>query len=204
MRRSAFPRDSVLPHIDFARRSPLRAVGLFTTVGVVSALGYALGLAVAIGLGSMVSATIARPAAPAPAPAASSGFDPARYMLNAFLVPALDDDMPLRWVDPRPRLRCGPATAVRVNGAPLRTGDLVPDRPFEMDWSADDCHPFGVGGPRIDGAFRMTVFREDWGFSAMVVPNGLTAASGGAQTRIRRGAATYPLCPAGEGPAACR
>jgi hypothetical protein len=192
MRRSEFPRDSVLPHIDFARRSPMRAVGLFTTVGVVSALGYALGLAAAVGLGAMVSATIARPATPEPAAAVQAGFDPAPFMLNAFFVPALDDDMPLRWVDPRPRLRCGPGTVVRVNGMPLRPGALVPEAPFEMDWWADECHPFGVGGPRLDGGLRMTVFREDWGFSAIVAPSGLTAASGGTQTRIRRGAATYP------------
>src|SRR5262249_2524895 len=57
--RPEFPRDAVLPHIDYARRAPLRAAGLFTAVGAASALGYALGLAAAIGLGAMVSTTLA-------------------------------------------------------------------------------------------------------------------------------------------------
>jgi hypothetical protein len=204
LRRSEFPRHSVLPHIEFARRSPLRAVGLFTAVGLLSALGYALGLAAAIGLGSMVSVTLARSAQPVPAAAAHTGFDPSRFILNAFLVPALDDDMPLRWVDPRPRLRCGPGTVVRVNGMPLRPGALVPDAPFELEWWTDECHPFGVQGPRFDGGLKLTVFREDWGFSAMMAPNGLTAVYGGTQTRLRRGSATYPQCREQGDPASCR
>src|SRR5262245_25884887 len=48
-------------------------------------------------------------------------------ILNALLVPALDDDaLPLRWRDPRTALRCGPDTTVRVNGEPLVAGALVP------------------------------------------------------------------------------
>jgi hypothetical protein len=193
VKRSEFPRDSVRPHIDYARRAQLRAVGLFSAVGFASALSYALGLAAAIVLGSTVSTTLARPAHEPPA--GPQGLDPSRFILNALLVPALDpDSSTLRWVDPRPRLRCGPGTVVRVNGMPLRSGDLVPDAPFDMEWWADECYPFGVAGPRFDGGARLTVYREDWGFSAMVAPAGMQAVSNGVRVAIRRGAATYPQC----------
>ncbi|MEO8751637.1 MAG: hypothetical protein ABI624_03065 [Casimicrobiaceae bacterium] len=108
------------------------------------------------------------------ATAGGEPFDPSRFVLNALLVPALDGDaLPLRWVDPRPALGCGPAARVRVNGAPLRPGALVPDTPFELEWNADACRPFGAAGPRFDGGARLAVFREDWGFSAFVTPSSL-------------------------------
>ena len=101
-------------------------------------------------------------------------FDPQRFILNGLLVPAFDTDaMPLRWVDPRPAIRCGPGTSVRVNGVPLVPGDLVPNAPFELEWHADGCRPFGAAGPRFDGDVKLTVFREDWGFSALVAPRRL-------------------------------
>jgi len=62
---------------------------------------------------------------------------------------------------------------VRVNGVPLVPGDLVPNAPFELEWHADGCRPFGAAGPRFDGDVKLTVFREDWGFSALVAPHGL-------------------------------
>jgi hypothetical protein len=205
LRRSEFPRHSVLSHIDFARRAPLRAVSLSTAVGLASALGYALGLAAAIGLGAMVSATIARPSQPPIAAEAHPDFDPSRFILNALLAPALDGEaVPLRWVDPRPALRCGPGAVVRVNGLPLRPGALVPDAPFELEWWTDECYPFGIQGPRFDGGVKLTVFREDWGFSAMVAPFGLSATSAGNQTRIPRGAATLPQCIEADGSRPCR
>jgi hypothetical protein len=114
------------------------------------------------------------PARDADARAAQPPFDPSRFLLNALLVPALDRDaLPLRWVDPRPALRCRPGTEVRVNGAPLLPGTLVPDTPFELEWQANACRPFGASGPRFDGHVRLTVFREDWGFTALVKPRGL-------------------------------
>jgi len=199
LKRSEFPAFAVLPHIAFARRTPLRAAGLFTAVGLASALGYALGLAAAIGLGAMVSTTMARPTA-----VAKAAFDPSPFILNAFLVPALDGDhVPLRWVDPRPRLRCGPGTVVRANGLPLRAGDLVPDAPFELQWWSDECYPFGLQGPRFDGGVKLTVFREDWGFSAVVTPAGLTATSAGSQVRIQQGSATLPQCIEADGSLPC-
>ena len=179
MRPSTFSEHSVFPSIA-ARRSAslagklsLRTASLVTAVGLVSALGYALGLAAALGLGAMVSATSARAGRSQLAPAAQAAFDPSRFILNALLAPALDAEAaPLRWVDPRPALHCGPGSVVRVNGMPLRPGSMVPVAPFELEWWTDECYPFGLQGPRFDGGVKLTVFREDWGFSAMVAPDG--------------------------------
>ena len=97
----------------------------------------------------------------AAATASGSAFDPAPFMLNALLVPALDADSdPLVWTDPRPVAQCGPATTVLVNRKPLVAGTLVGDAPFALEWHADDCHPFGVAGPRLDGTIRLNVFHE--------------------------------------------
>jgi hypothetical protein len=195
VRPSDLPRHAAFAHIEYARRAPLRAAGLFTALGLASALGYALGLAAAIGLGAMISATAAGPLRPPVTPGAHAAFDASRFILNGLLAPALDPEaVPLRWVDPRPTLHCRPETMVRVNGLRLRSGDLVPDTPFELDWWADGCRPFGAAGPRFDGGVKLTVFREDWGFSAMVEPRGLRVASAEGETEITRGAATMPQC----------
>jgi len=74
----------------------------------------------------------------------------------------------------------------------------VPDAPFDLEWWADQCYPFGVAGPRFDGGAKLTVYREDWGFSAMVKPRGLYTVAGGVQTPIERGGASYPQCPDSE------
>jgi hypothetical protein len=104
----------------------------------------------------------------AAATASGSAFDPAPFMLNALLVPALDADSdPLVWTDPRPVAQCGPATTVLVNRKPLVPGTLVGDAPFALEWHADDCHPFGVAGPRLDGTIRLNVF-HDAEFGAIV------------------------------------
>lgn len=121
-------------------------------------------------------------------------FDPSRFILNALLVPVLDvDAVPLQWVNPQPALHCGPDTAVRVNRELLVAGSLVPDEPFELEWQSDGCRPFGAQGPRFDGQIRLTVFREDWGFSAIVEPLGLHIVStGNEMMHIRRGSASLP------------
>lgn len=191
--RSAFSRQSVLPHI-----AAQRSWALVLTIGVACALGYALGLAAAIGLGAMISGAHAQ-SGRLPLAAEPAGLDPSRFILNALLVPALDPEaLPLRWADPRLAMRCGHRSKVRVNGEPLRAGALVPDAPFELEWWADGCRPFGALGPQLYGGVKLTVFREDWGFSAMVEPTpgpaGLRAVSQGKQTLIQRGGATSPLC----------
>jgi hypothetical protein len=173
----------------------MRAAGLFTAVGLASALGYALGLAAAIGLGAMITATLDRKSAVAAPAVARPGFDPSPFILNAFLVPALDaDSVPLRFVDPRPAMGCERQAAVWMNRRRLKPGDLVPDAPFELEWLADGCRPFGAAGPRFEGAVKLTVYREDWGFSAMVEPYGLRAVTGGNAVAIRAGGASTPKC----------
>jgi hypothetical protein len=69
MRRSDFPRASVRAHLEHARRTPLRAAGTFTAIGLASVLGYSLGLAAAIGLGALISATLEKRSLPPAAPA---------------------------------------------------------------------------------------------------------------------------------------
>lgn len=117
--------------------------------------------------------------------------DASRFILGALLVPAFDGDtMPLRWVDALSA--CGPEAAVVVDGAPLRAGAPVPDLPFQLDWVADDCRPFGAQGPRLDGRARLMVFREDWGFSASVEPADLRFESAdGGIVRVQRGSAIW-------------
>jgi hypothetical protein len=142
----------------------------------------AVGLAAAIGLGNALHANGTRPrqiltsvTLPAPAPAPMA---PAHLILNALLVPALDiDALPLRWVDPRGAALCGPNTMVQVNGEPLPVGALVPYAPFELEWHANGCRPFGKAGPRFDGRVTLIVYREDWGFRAKIEPSGLRITS---------------------------
>ena len=159
-----------------------------------------LAFAGAAGLGAMFHPSPPRPGAPATASASIPAWDPSRFMLNALLATALDTDaVPLRWTDPRAALHCGPNTAVLVNREPLRDGALVPDAPFELDWLADGCRPFGANGPRLDGRVRMTVFREDWGFSAMVEPLGFRVTGGrGEIALVHSCGASLPQDPAAD------
>lgn len=143
-------------------------------------VGLGLCAVIAIGLGAVRTAGSAREAS-SPGTAAAPDVSPyaSRLLLNALLLPALDlDARPLRWVDPRPALGCGPDSAVRVDRRPLIVGAMVPDAPFELEWQSDGCRPFGRDGPRFDGRVQFTVFREDWGFSAAVGPSDLRVASG--------------------------
>jgi hypothetical protein len=145
------------------------------------------------GIASVRQGEGAGPTTPVSFPTAAR-FDPQRFILNGLLVPSLDTDaVPLRWVDPRPAIQCRPGTSVRVNGVPLAPGDLVPNAPFELEWHVDGCRPFGAAGPRFDGDVKLTVFREDWGFSALVRPRGLRIMTPGHPlTTAHPGAATMP------------
>jgi len=85
------PKFSVLPHIAFARRSPLRAPACYPRWASLDPR-YALGLTAAIGLGAMVSATMARPTQPPLDVAAEHRpFDPSPFILKRPARPALDD-----------------------------------------------------------------------------------------------------------------
>jgi len=174
----------------YSRRERDRTLGHTRVFGLVIALG----LAVALGVAVMPTASGVRASRPSIAAAPAPALD--RFILNALLVPALDSDaMPLRWTDPRPVSQCGPETAVRVDGEPLLAGALVPDTPFELEWQADGCRPFGAHGPRLDGRVQLTVVREDWGFSAMIKPSGLRIAlAEHATSLIHPGGASLPQC----------
>lgn len=152
----------------------------------------------AIALAAVLSANVTTQrgvSRPEPRPSVAAPADSTRLLLNALLVPALDSDaVPLRWVDPRKPALCGPATEVRVDHRPLVAGALLPDAPFELEWQADGCHPFGAAGPRVDGRVRLTVFREDWGLSAIVEPSALRFDEAGHTTTLnQRSAATLPF-----------
>ena len=164
--------------------------GAAYTVGVLVAVA-AIAL-MAKGLASVRES--AGPGQARPVSITGVGLDSQRFILNGLLAPSLDAEaVPLRWVDPRPALQCGPGARVRVDGEQLVAGSVVPDTPFELEWHADDCRPFGTRGPRFDGDVTLTVFREDWGFSAVVVPRGLRITKAGyPMTVAHTRAATMP------------
>lgn len=124
--------------------------------------------------------------------------DPSTIILQAFLTPALEPGkLPLQWADPRASMGCGPRSQVNVDLEPLRPGSAVPVVPFVVDWESHGCRPFGLDGPRFDGRVRLTVFHEDWGFSAMVEPAGMRVTmNDGRMVRVRRGGAWVQSVPA--------
>jgi len=153
-----------------------------------------LRLAVILSFAVMLTSACMRTDRAPTAPTPIAALDVSPFVLNAFLVPALDSDaLPLRWTDPRPPSRCGSATTVSVNGEPLVAGALVPDKPFQLEWNAQDCHPFGAQGPMFQGRVKLTVYREDWGFSAAIQPSDLRVTSvDGVTASLRTGAASLP------------
>lgn len=161
---------------------------LFLVVGLVAVVGWGLNLSAGHG-----------PERAAARDIAVASTDPARFLLEALLMPVLDAQaVPLRWVDPRRGMRCGPNTTIAVNGKPMIAGVRVPEQPFELAWQAEDCRPFGRHGPRIEGQVKLTVFREDWGFSAMVEPGQLRVVSADNQTvLIEAGTESLPYVAAG-------
>lgn len=160
-----------------------RVIYLFLVMGLAAVVGWGLNLTARHG-----------PQHAAAREVAVARADPTRFLLEALLLPALDaETVPLRWVDPQRGMRCGPNTSVAVNGKPLIAGTLVPYQPFELAWHAEACRPFGPYGPRIEGQVKLTVFREDWGFSAMVEPDQLRVVSADNQTvLIEAGAESLP------------
>ena len=156
-----------------------------------------LGLAAALGLSLMLTTGSARPA-----PAADRGRT-ARGLGSISIHSQ-------RAARAGPRRRCravtlgGSTTGIalwtgyhgaREPRAASIAGALVPDTPFELEWQTDGCRPFGAHGPRFDGWVKLTVFREDWGFSALVEPSGLRVTlTENETTLIQPGAASLPQC----------
>jgi len=159
VRRSEFPKFSVLPHIAFARRSPLRAAGPFTAVGLASTS--------VTRSGSRPRSAWARwcqpPCRGRPSRRSTSrrntAFDPSPFILNALLVPALDDDARCAGRSPA-EAALRPGTVVRVNGLPLRAPASWCRRSVRAPVVDDQCYPFRLheGSGRARGR-RLTMSR---------------------------------------------
>src|SRR5262245_23877692 len=84
-----------------------------------------LGFAAAVGLAPALRPALAQADDPAGVIPPPRSWDASQNLPSALLASALDADaVPLRWVDPRAALNCGPNTAVLVNREPLRDGAL--------------------------------------------------------------------------------
>lgn len=128
-------------------------------------------------------------------PVDASRLVPQRYLLNALLAPALDpDSQPPTWVDPRPVMACADDAEVRVDGRPIEPGKRVPDGRFTMDWKASGCRPFGLSGPRYDGAVRLLVNHAGERWWSRVLPDTLVVTlPGGEVVPITSAHALMPL-----------
>ncbi len=169
---------------------------------------YALATALAATLSS--GFTLSTQAAPDPAPWPTATADstahatppdeadrlaPRRFLLNALLAPALDvDHEPPRWLDPRPVMACAAGSVVLIDGAPLEPESLVPAGPFVLAWRAVRCHPFGLAGPRYDGAVRLLVSHSGERWWSTVLPDDLAVTlASGRVIPIAAGQAFMPL-----------
>jgi hypothetical protein len=167
-------------------------------VNVVSAAA----IVFAVGIGSAVNSMVTGKGAigmPSP-PLSGKMLDPYDVILDALLAPVLEDArVPLRFVDPRAALRCRRYTSVAVNNRPLIAGELVPDGRFDLEWYSDGCHAPGTPDARMDGWVKLTVFRENWGFSAMIEPEGLRITRGDYEYAVvKRGAGALSRCESSE------
>jgi hypothetical protein len=90
--------------------------------------------------------------------------------LNALLVNLLDDDDPPRFADPQWAAVCAQHASVLLDGIPVRAGEAVPARSFELDWTLHNACPLGPDGPRLFGRLRMLVVRDDvYGLVPLVI-----------------------------------
>lgn len=95
------------------------------------------------------------------------------HLLNAFLVPVLDDEHdPPRFADPTLGMACGTGARVEVDGQVLRPGAIQGGR-FRLRWTLDHCLPFGSGGPAFDGVAELDVARDATGLRAGVRLDGV-------------------------------
>ncbi len=193
----ATSRVATPPAHDFAKSDGLFNRSYIVFIATALALTAAIGFAMTAALGGR------RAAYPAITHNNSAAADPSRFILNSLLVPALDvDAVPLQWTDPRPALRCGPNTAIYVNGQPLQAAAKVPASPFELEWQSDGCMYFSERGARVYGRTKLTVYQEDWGFSARVAPcDAHVVSASKAVSDIPAGTASTPTWIAGEKPA---
>ena len=157
-----------------APRQPVRPWLHRLTLGALSAATSALVLgAVVVPMSTLLLPSIAHAAPVAPT---DGDVVPAlqlqRLALNAFLVPVLDDGHPTRFTRTFGAMRCAAGTQAWVNGKPLRGGAAVPSQSFTLRWKLVDCRPMNRNEV-YDGDVTLTVYHEDGGYSATVVPAGL-------------------------------
>lgn len=100
-----------------------------------------------------------------------------RHVLNALLVPLLDDDAPPRWTDVALRHFCGPATWVEVDGEPLVPGSPIPADAFTVRWHIDRCWPLDYSAFQLSGRVDLSVYHEDMGLSAVIQARDLRISS---------------------------
>jgi hypothetical protein len=177
-------RSSPRPHASGALASLIAIAGWLLSAGVDLSLTHPL--ASTPGAARAASVRSASPSAPAKqVPVAGAAVGPPqqavatpgeaalrthfeRYVLNALLVPVLDDEaLPLRFGDPSLRMACGTGAGVEVDGQPLRPGAAQTHR-FTLRWRLDRCLPFGLDGPLLDGLAELHVQREGAGLKAHV------------------------------------
>ena len=120
------------------------------------------------------------------------------FLLNALLIPLLDDDTPSRWVDPwfvttsSIALACNGAR-VSVDGKPLAAGDRVPPIAFTLRWEMDRCSALNEA-VWLSGAVELLVFHDGDSYSASVRPEMLRVVSGVGDEVLRKPfSATTPL-----------
>lgn len=86
---------------------------------------------------------------------------PAHRVVNALYVSIIDDDDPPRFAAPDRGGQCGEATAVQVDGAPMRAGERIPGPVFRLSWHIDGCRPLGDAGPLLSGRYEVLVMHDD-------------------------------------------
>jgi hypothetical protein len=84
-----------------------------------------------------------------------------RFLVNALVLPLLDDAEPPRFTEVALGLMCADATDVRVDGRRLTEGMETPAAAFVVQWQFAGTCPFGAEGPRLSGAADVLVLRDD-------------------------------------------
>jgi hypothetical protein len=98
-----------------------------------------------------------------------------RYAVNGLVLPLLDDAEPPRFTTVALPLMCAAEADVSVDGRPLTEGAEVPAGGFVVHWQLAGTCPFGIDGPRLDGAVDVLVLRDDAaGLQAVVRPRTAT------------------------------
>ena len=137
---------------------------------------------------------VARPAVRVEAPPSPEVMANERYALNVFLVPLLDDTVPVSFTSAAIERTCGRGTGVRVDNQPLQAGRPTPPRVWSATWKMVGCRPFGGIWPQLDGEVEVVVFDRPTGFEGLVMPRGLVVTSAtGQRYRMTRAFRARPM-----------